>query len=93
MVRQGDGTTHGGVVTTGSPTVLVEGKPAARQGDFVICPLVTGLVPHVGGTIALGNVTVLVNGLPIAQNAGLVIETGGIPSTLLGGATTVMTGN
>ena len=31
--RQGDSTAHGGVITSGCPTVLIGGQPAARLGD------------------------------------------------------------
>lgn len=35
------------------------GLPAARMSDFHVCPMVTGVVPHVGGPIAIGCPTVL----------------------------------
>lgn len=40
----GDTTSHGGVVISGSPTTSVEGRPIARVGDMVTCPLCK---PHV----------------------------------------------
>ncbi|MFP5482245.1 MAG: PAAR domain-containing protein, partial [Gammaproteobacteria bacterium] len=40
----GDTTSHGGVVVSGSPTTSVEGRPIARVGDMVTCPLCK---PHV----------------------------------------------
>ncbi len=49
--RMGDMTAHGGVITLGFPTVLIGGQPAARVGDLHTCPMVTGIVPHVGGPI------------------------------------------
>jgi uncharacterized Zn-binding protein involved in type VI secretion len=92
-VRQGDGTSHaGGVVVGGSPTVLIGGMPAARVGDYVVCPLATP-IPHVGGPIVTGSGTVLINGVPAALTGSIVAETGGIPSTLVGGAVTVLIGN
>lgn len=43
------------------------GRPAAHVGALHICPLVTGIVPHVGGPVLPpGHPTVLVMGLPIA---------------------------
>lgn len=39
LIRQGDKTTHGGTVLTGDPTLLIYGRPAARVGDQVSCPL------------------------------------------------------
>ena len=42
--------------------------PAARVGDMHVCPLVTGLVPHVGGPILPpGGLPVLIGGLPAAR--------------------------
>jgi uncharacterized Zn-binding protein involved in type VI secretion len=44
------------------------GMPAARVTDLHVCPMVTGLVPHVGGPILPpGCPTVLVGGLPAAR--------------------------
>lgn len=40
----GDTTSHGGVVVSGSPTTNVEGRPIARIGDTVTCPICK---PHV----------------------------------------------
>lgn len=42
-------------------------KPAARIGDMHVCPMVTGLVPHVGGPIILGCFTVLTGKRPQAR--------------------------
>ncbi|MCA8884267.1 MAG: PAAR domain-containing protein [Rhodobacteraceae bacterium] len=45
--------------------------PSARISDFQVCPMVTGLVPHVGGPlVGPGAAAVLVNGLPAARGAG-----------------------
>ncbi len=42
--------------------------PAARLTDLHVCPLFTGIVPHVGGPIlAPGAPTVLIGGLPAAR--------------------------
>lgn len=42
--------------------------PAARVSDLHVCPMVTGIVPHVGGPILPpGAVTVLIAGLPAAR--------------------------
>ena len=43
------------------------GQPAARVTDMQTCPMVTGIVPHVGGPITLGCFTVLTSGLPQAR--------------------------
>ena len=39
VVRLGDKTTHGGVVTSASPIHTVRGIAIARVGDMVACPL------------------------------------------------------
>lgn len=90
--RMGDMTVHGGVIVVGCPTVLIGGKPAARATDMHTCPLVTGLVPHVGGPIALGSFTVLIGGMPAARSGDLVTCVGppdsiavGCPTVLIGG--------
>ena len=56
-------TAHGGVVTVGFPTVLIGNLPASRIGDLHVCPMVTGVVPHVGGPFILGSPTVLVGNM------------------------------
>jgi uncharacterized Zn-binding protein involved in type VI secretion len=44
------------------------GMPAARVGDMHVCPMVTGVVPHVGGPILPpGCPTVLIGGTPAAR--------------------------
>jgi uncharacterized Zn-binding protein involved in type VI secretion len=63
----GSATAHGGVVTLGFPMVLIGGMPAARVGDMHTCPMVNGIVPHVGGPILKGSVTVFIGGMPAAR--------------------------
>ena len=48
--RVGDRTASGGVIVTGSDSVLIEGQPAAREGDLTTNPTI-GTVPGVGGAI------------------------------------------
>ncbi|TWT76471.1 PAAR motif protein [Planctomycetes bacterium CA13] len=44
------------------------GMPAARVGDMHVCPMVTGVVPHVGGPILPpGGIPVLIGGMPAAR--------------------------
>jgi uncharacterized Zn-binding protein involved in type VI secretion len=89
----GDQTAHGGVITVGFPTVLIGGQPAARMGDMHTCPMVTGVVPHVGGPIVKGSVTVLIGGQPAARVGDQATCTGppdaiippGCPTVLIGG--------
>lgn len=41
--------------------------PAARIGDMHTCPMVTGVVPHVGGPILTGAPNVLIGFMPAAR--------------------------
>jgi uncharacterized Zn-binding protein involved in type VI secretion len=89
--RMGDPTAHGGTIILGLPTVLIGGMPAARLGDMHVCPMVTGVVPHVGGPISLGSATVLIGGMPAARMGDLVMCTGP-PDTVMNGCPTVLIG-
>ena len=66
--------------------------PAARIGDMHVCPMVTGVVPHVGGPIiGPGAPTVLLAGVPAAVVGDMVTCTGP-PDTIVKGSATVMIG-
>lgn len=66
--------------------------PAARLTDMHVCPMVTGVVPHVGGPItAPGAPTVLIGGLPAAR-VGDVVTCVGPPDTIALGSFTVLIG-
>lgn len=53
------------------------GMPAARVGDMHVCPMVTGLVPHVGGPILPpGGIPVLIGGLPAARVGDMCVCVG-----------------
>jgi len=66
--------------------------PAARLTDFHACPMVTGVVPHVGGPITgPGTPTVMIGGLPAAV-LGDMLACAGPPDTILAGSATVMIG-
>ena len=67
------------------------GAPAARIGDFHVCPMVTGIVPHVGGPVAIGSGTVLIAGMP-AATVGDMCTCVGPPDTIIAGSSTVMIG-
>lgn len=68
------------------------GQPAARLGDLHVCPLVTGVVPHVGGPILPpGCPTVLVGGLPAAR-VGDLATCAGPPDAVVLGSFTVLIG-
>lgn len=66
--------------------------PAARITDMHVCPMVTGIVPHVGGPILpAGEPTVLIGGLPAAR-VGDMATCVGPPDTIVMGSGTVMIG-
>ncbi len=70
------------------------GKPAAAVGDMHTCPMVTGVVPHVGGPVMpLGAaVTVLIGGKPAATMGTMCTCTGPPDSIMLGSATVLICG-
>ncbi len=68
------------------------GQPAARVGDMHVCPMVTGVVPHIGGPIPPpGCPTVLIGGQPAARANDVAICVGP-PSTIVMGSITVLIG-
>lgn len=69
--RLGDPTSHGGTLTSGSPDVFVNSRPAVRVGDAHACPMQQPIppspapAPHVGGSVLPGAPPkVLINGRP-----------------------------
>jgi len=52
------------------------GKPAARITDTHVCPMVTGLVPHVGGPVSLGSPNVFTGKLPQARVGDMLVCVG-----------------
>ena len=62
--------------------------PAARLTDMHVCPMVTGVVPHVGGPIMLGAPTVLTQSLPQARVTD-VLTCVGPPDMIAMGSTSV----
>lgn len=66
--------------------------PAARAGDMHTCPMVTGIVPHVGGPITMGCPTVLIGKMPAAR-MGDVCTCVGPPATIVKGSATVLIGH
>ena len=91
--RLGDLTAHGGTVTSGNPTVLINGQPAATVGDMHVCPMCSP-GPHVGGPVMVGAPTVLIGGRPAARvgdactcaapSPDVIVQ--GSPNVLIGGA-------
>jgi uncharacterized Zn-binding protein involved in type VI secretion len=67
------------------------GFPSARIGDTHVCPMVTGVVPHVGGPIVLGEFTVIVAKMPAARMGDMCVCVGP-PDTIVKGSGTVMIG-
>lgn len=67
-------------------------QPAARLTDLHVCPMVTGVVPHVGGPISgPGCPTVLIGGLPAARMGDMAVCVGP-PDAIIAGAPTVLIG-
>jgi uncharacterized Zn-binding protein involved in type VI secretion len=66
--------------------------PAARLTDMHVCPMVTGVVPHVGGPISgPGIPTVLIGGMPAAVVGDMLVCTGP-PDVIVKGSATVLIG-
>jgi uncharacterized Zn-binding protein involved in type VI secretion len=67
--------------------------PAARITDMHVCPMVTGVVPHVGGPILPpGCPTVLIGFLPAARATDMATCVGP-PDSIMIGSPTVLIGN
>ena len=66
--------------------------PAARVGDMHVCPMVTGVVPHVGGPLLPpGAVTVLIGGMPAARLSDQAVCVGP-PDIVIKGSSKVLIG-
>ncbi len=66
--------------------------PAARITDMHTCPMVTGVVPHVGGPILPPCCpTVIVGGIPQARVTDMAFCAGG-PDVIAKGSMTVLVG-
>jgi uncharacterized Zn-binding protein involved in type VI secretion len=71
----------------------IPGPLAARVTDNHLCPMVTGVVPHVGGPILpTGCLTVLIGGMPAARVTDMLTCAGG-PDVIAKGSPTVLIGN
>ncbi|PKF77450.1 hypothetical protein CW749_22390 [Vibrio sp. vnigr-6D03] len=64
------------------------GKPAARIGDFHVCPDKTGKIPHVGGPVAAGSGNVFIGGMPAARKGDMMVCVGP-PDSISGGSGSV----
>lgn len=68
------------------------GLPAARLADMHVCPMLTGIIPHVGGPVAgPGCPTVLIGGMPAARVGDMAVCVGP-PDVIALGAFTVLIG-
>lgn len=66
--------------------------PAARVGDMHVCPMITGVVPHIGGPgLPPGCPTVLIGGMP-ALRVGDMLSCIGPPDSVIMGSSTVLIG-
>jgi uncharacterized Zn-binding protein involved in type VI secretion len=66
--------------------------PAARVGDPHVCPMVTGIVPHVGGPILPpGCLTVLIGFMPAARVTDMAVCVGP-PDVIVKGSMGVLIG-
>ena len=66
--------------------------PASRITDMHVCPMVTGIIPHVGGPIILGMFTVLTGKLPQARVTDMAVCVGP-PDMIAKGSATVLVGS
>ncbi len=67
-------------------------QPAARITDMHTCPMVTGVVPHVGGPILSGQANVLIGGLPAARVSDKATCVGPVDFIVKGAATVLIGG-
>ena len=90
--RMTDSCSHGGLIVMGFPQVLIGGMPAARCADNHVCPMVTGVVPHVGGPILPpGGIGVLIGNMPAARMGDMAVCVGP-PDVIVMGCMTVLIG-
>jgi uncharacterized Zn-binding protein involved in type VI secretion len=69
------------------------GQPAARLTDMHVCPMVTGIIPHVGGPIlAPGYPQTLIGGMPAARVSDMCVCVGPPDVIALGSFTTLIGG-
>lgn len=74
------------------PAMAGPGFPAARISDNHLCPMVTGVVPHVGGPILKGQPNVLIGYMPAAR-IGDTLTCVGPPDVIVKGSATVLIGS
>src|SRR5947209_6787895 len=67
--------------------------PAARLLDMHVCPMVTGIVPHVGGPILPPCCPTVIIGMMPAARVGDMLTCVGPPDVIAKGSPTVLIGN
>jgi len=67
------------------------GKPAARRGDFHVCPHSSGSHDHKGGPVLEGVSTILIGGRPVAS-VGARCACHGATDTITRGSAVVLVG-
>lgn len=70
------------------------GKPAATVGSMHTCPMVTGVVPHIGGPVMPvgASTTVMITGMLAATAGTMCTCTGPLDSIVMGSATVMIDG-
>jgi uncharacterized Zn-binding protein involved in type VI secretion len=68
------------------------GAPAARMGDYHVCPAFTGPLPHAGGTIVLGHPLVITGGQQQSRRTDLALCVLGPMSAVTLGSFSVLVG-
>lgn len=87
--RLGDPTSHPGFVAgPGTPSVLIEGLPAAGVGDLHTCTMPPLAGPHPPGPILVGSGSVLIGGRQAARQ----LDPTACGAVIVAGAATVLIG-
>lgn len=76
----GTRTTHGGIVTTATSGLTIDGRPVARVGDEVQCPEHGKTVIIDGGLASIGGRNVAHHGSQTSCGATLVVGAEGGPT-------------
>jgi uncharacterized Zn-binding protein involved in type VI secretion len=63
---------------------------AARITDPHVCPMFTGLVPHVGGPIIMGSPNVITGGMLQSRITDTCVCAAPVPDVIVKGSTTVL---
>ncbi|WP_429261821.1 PAAR domain-containing protein [Paraburkholderia atlantica] len=80
LAYEGDSTSHGGKILTGSDRIKVKGRRAARVGDLVSCPI------HGDNAILEGSSSIKDAGTPLSRD-GDKTQCGSVLIALSDGAT------